>query len=103
MPRGDQLTVVHVGTADTRKGADLLNFVSTALLLVMKVFPNARLVLGGKGTEMLSNADYNIVGLGFVDSDKTILQEGNIFINPQMTGSGIKIKSIIAMAAKKFL
>ncbi|EGR0922718.1 glycosyltransferase [Vibrio parahaemolyticus] len=103
MPRGDQLTVVHVGTADTRKGADLLNFVSTAWPLVMKVFPNARLVLGGKGTEMLSNADYNIVGLGFVDSDKTILQEGNIFINPQMTGSGIKIKSIIAMAAKKVL
>ncbi|TOF69954.1 hypothetical protein CGJ18_23500, partial [Vibrio parahaemolyticus] len=91
------------GTADTRKGADLLNFVSTAWPLVMKVFPNARLVLGGKGTEMLSNADYNIVGLGFVDSDKTILQEGNIFINPQMTGSGIKIKSIIAMAAKKVL
>ena len=100
---GDSKTVIHIGTADLRKGADLNDFIENTWPLIINKIPDAKLILAGKGTGQINNHDLNITGVGFVDHDSDILCKGGVFINPQRTGSGIKIKSIIAMASGKAL
>lgn len=100
---GDSKTIIHVGTADLRKGADLKDFIDNCWPLVIDKVPDAKLIIAGKSTEKLTDINLNILGLGFVDHDLELLNKGGIFINPQKTGSGVKIKSIIAMASAKAL
>jgi glycosyltransferase involved in cell wall biosynthesis len=45
----------------------------------------------------------NIFGFGRVADDVEFLGQGAIFVNPQHAGSGLKLKSAIAMAAGKTL
>jgi glycosyltransferase involved in cell wall biosynthesis len=65
--------------------------------------PQARLVLAGRGTERFADENSGIEALGFVPEDKMILDKGLIFVNPQQIGSGVKLKSIVAMLAGKAL
>jgi len=98
---GDAHTVVHVGSADLRKGKGLRAFVEHAWPAVRDQFPKARLVLGGRGTERFADESRNIAGLGFVDDDRDVLGQGLISINPQQIGAGIQLKSVVAMLAGK--
>jgi glycosyltransferase involved in cell wall biosynthesis len=100
---GDPATVVHVGTADMRKGKGLHAFVRNVWPLVRRAVPEARLVLGGRGTERFSDAHAKVEGLGFVDDDQDVLGRGLIFINPQLVGAGLQLKTIVAMLAGKAL
>ena len=65
--------------------------------------PDARLVLAGRGTECFTDAELGIEGLGFVDDDRDVLERGAIVINPQQIGTGIQLKSIVAMLSGKTL
>ncbi len=103
VPPGDACTVVHVGSADLRKGRGLRDFIEHAWPTIRTKVPQARLVLGGRGTENYADAALGIEGLGFVDSDHDVLQAGQIFINPQKIGSGIQLKSVVAIFAGKAL
>lgn len=103
VPFGDSRTVVCVGTADLRKGSSLTAFVSEVWPVVRGELPDAQLVLAGKGTEVYTDFNAGIQGRGFVQDDRDILGLGQIFINPQVIGSGIQLKSIVAMLAGKVL
>ena len=100
---GNAQTVLCLGSADVRKGQGLARFVAEVWPIVRDSFPTARLVLGGRDTEVFNDPDKGILGLGFVDSENKVLSEGAIFVNPQDAGSGIKLKSLTAMAARKVL
>ena len=65
--------------------------------------PDARLVLAGTGTERFTDLRSGVAGLGFVENDAAVLEQGRIFVNPQRIGAGIQIKSIVAMLAGKAL
>jgi glycosyltransferase involved in cell wall biosynthesis len=100
---GNPLNVIHVGSADQRKVVGLTGFIRHVWPSIRAQVPRARLVLAGRGTERLADASDGIDALGYVPDDKTILEKGLIFVNPQQIGSGVKLKSIVAMLAGKAL
>jgi len=103
VPPGDPATVVHVGSADLRKGAGLRRFLAQGWPRVRAQIPQAKLVLGGHGTDGLADPPQGVQGMGFVSDDREILARGQLFLNPQQIGAGIKLKSITAMLAGKAL
>ena len=54
-------------------------------------------------TERFHNRDNRIFATGRCSSDAEFLAKGRYFVNPQESGSGIKIKSLVAMASGKLL
>ncbi len=103
VPEGDARTIVHVGTADLRKGKGLMDFVREVWPHVRARVPDARLVLAGRGTDGFANPGLGIEGLGFVLDDREVLRRGRIFVNTQDIGAGIQLKSVVAMLAGKTL
>ena len=100
---GDAKTVVNVGTADLRKGKGLSTFIQRVWPKVRAQVSDARFVLAGRRTERFADADLNVEGLGFVEDDRDVLGQGLIFVNPQQMGTGVQLKSIVAMLAGKAL
>lgn len=100
---GEATTVVYIGSTDIRKWQGLLDFVEISWGKILADVPDARLILAGRGTEVLNDPSRNIDGLGFVEDDRPILEKGQIFINPQMSGSGLQLKSVVAMLAGRTL
>ncbi|MFC1692654.1 glycosyltransferase [Candidatus Latescibacterota bacterium] len=100
---GDIYTMVHVGSANLRKAIGIRNFITTTWPLIRAKIPNAQLVLGGNNTKQFSDENLGIKGFGFVENELDILSKGLLYINPQNIGSGIKLKSIIAMLSGKVL
>lgn len=103
IPAGDPLTVVHLGGVDSRKGHGLDVFLRECWQLVLRNVPDARLLLAGRGSEKYHGAATNVTALGFVPADLDVIARGAIFLNPQLSGSGIKVKSIHALAARRVL
>lgn len=100
---GSQPNLLYLGSADLRKGQALNRFIKECWPLVRPAVPDATFILGGMGTETVHDPSNGIIGLGYVDSADEVLQKGNIFINPQQVGAGIKIKSLIALASSRLL
>jgi len=100
---GDIKTLVYVGSADLRKGAGLVKFIKHAWVDIRRAVPGAKLLLAGRGTDQLTNPSLGVIGAGFINDDRDILRRGLIFVNPQEYGSGIKLKSIVAMLSGRAL
>jgi glycosyltransferase involved in cell wall biosynthesis len=100
---GDLHTVIHLGTADYRKAHGIRSFLELAWPRLRAAYPDARFLLGGLGTESFNRPNEGIFGLGFIQDPAKFLSEGFIFLNPQRAGTGIKVKSLNAMAAGKLL
>ena len=100
---GDSTMVLHLGGHDMRKMQGLRRLIENAWPLVRAQRPDAKLCLGGRGSERLSDPESGIEGMGFVEDECEFLSKGAIFVNPQESGSGIKLKSLNALAAGKVL
>jgi glycosyltransferase involved in cell wall biosynthesis len=100
---GDYQTVVFVGGVDLRKRLGIVNFIKDAWPQIRAEVPNARFVLAGAGSEKLHDPANGILGLGRVADDREAWAQGQIALNPQELGSGIKLKSIVAMLSAKAL
>lgn len=95
--------IVHVGSADLRKGHGIQWFVDSVWPMIRERVPRAELHLAGRNTDQFHQPSSGITGIGFVDDDKAFMERGGIFINPQKRGSGLKIKSIVSMLAGRAL
>ena len=100
---GNINNVVYIGSFDIRKTEGIIDFIQNSWSIVHKENANSKLILAGKGSENFSNENMGIIGLGRVKDDIELLEKGFIFINPQNSGSGVKLKSLVAMAAGKLL
>jgi glycosyltransferase involved in cell wall biosynthesis len=100
---GDSTMVLHLGGHDMRKMQGLRRLIENVWPLVRAQQPDARLCLGGRGSERLNDPKKGIEGMGFVEDECEFLSKGAIFVNPQESGSGIKLKSLNALAAGKVL
>ncbi|MEM8943675.1 MAG: glycosyltransferase [Planctomycetota bacterium] len=99
----DPLAIVHLGTVDLRKGHGIREFVEQVFRPLRVTMPALRLVLGGRNSEQYHSADNNIEGHGFIDDEGDFLCKGRIFVNPQKLGTGVKIKSLVAMSYGRVL
>jgi len=100
---GSQDSILYLGSFDIRKSLGITKFVT-------QVFPRLRenrrelsLWLGGKGSQDFDQIVEGVHGLGFVEDEMKFIERGLIFVNPQESGSGIKLKSLHALAAGKVL
>lgn len=100
---GSASTVLHLGGHDIRKMQGLRHLIHNVWPVVRARHPEAKLRLGGGGSEVLDDPAAGIEGLGFVEDEAEFLSSGAIFVNPQESGSGIKLKSLNALAAGKVL
>lgn len=100
---GDIEIVTYLGSFDARKKSGLEALVNQVWPLVRKAKPNVILQLGGKGSLTLHDPDRGVHGVGFVDDEVEFIGRGKLFVNPQIIGSGIKLKSLNAMAASRTL
>jgi glycosyltransferase involved in cell wall biosynthesis len=98
---GDIFTLIHVGSADLRKGKGLTRFINSSWKDIRSTVPQAEFLLGGRNTQQFTQAEVGIEGVGFLEDDRDILNRGLLFINPQESGAGIKLKSVVAMLAGK--
>ena len=94
---------LHIGGSDLRKAHGLGILLDRVWPQVHAACRDAELLLAGRGCERFDVPDLNVRGLGFVEDDREFLARGRAFINPQIAGSGIKLKSLVAMAAGKVL
>lgn len=95
--------VVYLGSADLRKGQALTEFIQKSWPTIRDACPDVKLQLGGRGTARFHDSSNRVFGYGFIESEIEFLKSGSLFINPQLTGAGIKIKSLIALASAKLL
>ncbi|WP_209399712.1 glycosyltransferase [Pseudozobellia sp. WGM2] len=96
--------IIYLGSADSRKGHGIKMFIKNVWPQLLDRYSNRiELTLGGRQTEIFHNQKIRVSGVGFINDEITFLGKGAIFINPQVAGSGLKLKSIIAMAAGKVL
>lgn len=103
IPVGDINNIICIGTFDDRKSRGLFNFLDISWPLIRKNSKKAKLILAGKGSEKFTSKSNNVIGLGWVKDDLDVLSLGLCFINPQNEGSGIQIKSLIALASGRKL
>lgn len=95
--------LLFLGTADLRKGRGLKKFISITWPIVRQHKPNIHLFIAGKNTETFHDPKSGIHAFGFISDEHSFFEKGNIFINPQTEGAGIKIKSVVALAKTKTL
>lgn len=100
---GDPHTFVCVGSFDLRKSRGFVEFLKKSWPVVLKKNPDAKLILAGLGSEKFTSRANRVSGLGWVRNDIDVLNMGSCFLNPQNEGSGIQIKSLVALASGKQL
>ncbi len=103
VPPGDSRTLVSIGTVDMRKSLGLQKFIEKSWPEVVRRYPTAKLLLGGANSEQFADLRMNVLALGRVGDDRDILSQGLIMLNTQEIGSGINLKSIVAMVSGKAL
>jgi glycosyltransferase involved in cell wall biosynthesis len=101
--RGDSSKIIYLGKADFRKADGLDNFLKEGWPKIRSSKPHMEFHLAGQNTEVFHQPENNIYGYGFVEDPKEFLGKGLFFINPQTIGSGVKIKSLVALASQKVL
>lgn len=100
---GDPFTLLYLGSFDIRKRKGIEKFVSSVFPGLRARFPEMRLHLGGKGSEEFDGIHPGVRGFGFVEDEEAFMDEGLVVVNPQESGSGIKLKSLHALADGKLL
>lgn len=100
---GSHDSILYLGSFDIRKSLGIAKFVTRVFPRIRKIHPKLSLILGGKGSRGFDQPAEGVTGLGFVEDEMTFLEQGLIFVNPQESGSGIKLKSLHALAAGKVL
>ena len=80
-------------------------FIDKVWPLVKKEVPEAKLVIGGGICKALRNVikDADIELVGYVDDVDEFYHRGNIAINPVYQGTGLKIKTLEALAYGKIM
>ena len=103
MSKVEIFSIISLVTVDYRKQSGLRMFIEQVWPRIKTKIPNARLIFGGHNTETFNNPQNGIQRLGFIEDTAILLDKGFIFINSQDSRSGVKIKSLVAMAWGKLL
>jgi hypothetical protein len=103
LPDGDPNTITSIGTIDIRKRHGLKNFLKHVWPIIRKNNHKAKLLLAGKNTQAFHHPTDGVYGCGFIKDDRTVISQGQFFLNPQISGSGIQLKSVVALLAKRVL
>ena len=95
--------ILYIGSVDLRKSQGINYFLDKIFPILKKNIPEIRFHIAGRNSETLDSYYEGVLGYGFVDDIEEVWRKGAFFVNPQLSGSGIKIKSISAIQHSKVL
>jgi glycosyltransferase involved in cell wall biosynthesis len=98
-------TVAFIGSANTSNILGLQAFIKEAWPRIRRSRPAARLRVYGKVAEVLTESlmDDGIDWIGYVGDVKRVYRKARVIINPLQLGTGLKIKTVEALAYGKAL
>jgi polysaccharide biosynthesis protein PslH len=76
----------------------LTHFIETILPLVVQKHPDVKVLVGGSICRNFTGSHPNVTLLGEFEKLSSFYTSGDIAINPEMTGTGLKIKTLEALA-----
>jgi len=92
------------GALDYKPNTDALSFILDEINQLLLTHPNLdyRIIICGRGlpasfNELKNYADKNVIYAGFVDDVISYVKATDIFLNPVVTGGGVKTKIVEAM------
>ncbi len=89
---GKKKKFVHFGGLQIHKIDSLNWFINDVYTPLVKQIPNLEFHLWGKNSEILNNPSIKVFGHGFYNGDDLPCKEDGLFVNPDLTGGGVKIK-----------
>ena len=94
-------TILCVGSKNPFNRHGLREFLSHAWPRILSTYPEARLWVAGSVAEGLSSAFPRMELLGYLTDEELAMkyQDARVVINPQVSGTGLKIKSVEALSA----
>ena len=95
--------LLFVGSSSEHNKEALNYFINTHFGLIKKKYPTIKLIICGTVSSSLSSTSPNIEILGRVKNLQPFYQNATLIINPVLHGSGLKIKTIDALAYGKCL
>jgi hypothetical protein len=100
---GSWSRLLYLGSSDLRKSHGLRRFLNECWPVLRRAHPGIEFLIGGTGTDCFHCPAAGVRGIGYVEDEVEFLGQGRTLLNPQEAGSGIKLKSLVAMAARKLL
>jgi glycosyltransferase involved in cell wall biosynthesis len=98
-PRSAKPTLLLIASGNALNIRGLRDFLQYAWPLVLRDHPDATLLVAGAVCSSLPPEAPGVRALGFVDSVDELYRRSHVVINPAVAGTGLKIKTVEAMAA----
>ncbi len=100
-PRPTDHRVLIVGSENPMNVVGLANFLRYAWPTVRSEVPDAELCVVGSVGKSLSGAESGVSVLGRVDDIDAAYASANVAINPAIAGTGVKVKTLEAIAHRR--
>lgn len=101
--KGDSINILYLASGNDLNIKSINAFLDNHFNYLVDNFPKLQLLVAGEISKHINLKHENIKLLGFVDDLDSYYSEGTIVINPEMNGTGQKIKSIEALRYNKIL
>lgn len=101
--KGNYNNILYLASANDLNIKSINAFLDNHFISVIEKFPKLQLLVAGEISKHINLKHENIKLLGFVDDLENYYSQGTIVINPEINGTGQKIKSIEALRFNKIL
>ena len=93
----------HLGTLGLKKSPGMAAFVREVWPIVCEHLPSAELLLGGRVTYGRLGTRPGIRAIGYIEDEVGFLAGARFFLNTQTIGAGVKLPSLVYLAAGRVL
>jgi hypothetical protein len=90
--------LLYIASDNEINKATIESFITTTFSLILKSHPDTQLLIGGKICKKLSTKNAKVILIGEVENIKNFYSLGDIVINPEMNGTGYKVKTLEALS-----
>ena len=101
--KGKDLNLLYLASANDINKLSINAFLDNHFTSLVEQFPKLQLFVAGEISKHIKLKHKNIKLLGYVDDLENYYSEGGVVINPEIKGTGQKIKSIEALRYNKIL
>ena len=88
--------LLYIASENKINIATINHFIEKIFPLILKIHPETKLIIGGTICQKLKQ-DHNIELKGSFDDLKSFYESGDIVINPELSGTGYKVKTMEAL------
>jgi len=97
-PKNFQKRLLYIASANDINVATISFFIKETFPLLLQKHPDTMLIIGGGVCDRLIIENKNIILRGKVHNLVSFYSSGDIFINPEISGTGYKVKALEALS-----